>query len=117
MSTNKVTFAHLRRIDMWGHASPFGGVTLALQEDGNDVKVGIAVCHDHDRYIKAEGRNRAAGRLHSKSAENEKFRGRLTGVTVQDVYKSVDNDYLPSTTMDVLDNTIMAMIHKAGAQS
>ena len=112
MPTNKVTFAHLRRVSMFGDASPFGGVTLAMQEDGNDINIGIAVCHERDRYIKAEGRKRAEGRLHSKSEENAKFRARLTNVAIHEVYQAFDGNY----TTPYLEEVLPEMLRKAGAQ-
>lgn len=110
--TNKITFAHLRRVDMWGHHSPFGGVTLAMQEAGNDVKVGIAVCHEHDRYVKAEGRKRAEGRLHSVSEQNAKYRATLTNVTVQEVYSALDGDHVTP----YLEAELPGILRGAGAQ-
>lgn len=112
MSTNKVIFAHLRRASPFGDASPFGGVTLAMQEDGNDINIGIAVCHEHDRYVKAEGRKRAEGRLRSKSEENAKFRGRLTNVTVREVYQAFSDNYVTPYLEEVLPE----MLRKAGSQ-
>lgn len=112
MPTNKVTFAHLRRVSIFGDASPFGGVTLAMQEDGNNVKLGIAVCHEHDRYVKAEGRKRAEGRLHSVSEQNAKYRATLTNVTVQEVYSALDGNY----STPYLEEVLPVMLRKAGAQ-
>ena len=112
MPTNKVTFAHLRRVSIFGDASPFGGVTLAMQEDGHDINIGIAVCHEHDRYVKAEGRKRAEGRLHSKSEENAKFRARLTNVTVQEVYSALDGVHVTP----YLEEELPIILRGAGAQ-
>lgn len=112
MPTNKVTFAHLRRVSIFGDASPFGGVTLAMQEDGNNVKLGIAVCHEHDRYVKAEGRIRAEGRLHSASEKNAKYRATLTNVTVQEVYSALDGDHVTP----YLEAELPVILRGAGAQ-
>jgi len=110
--TNKITFAHLRRVDEWGGASPYGGVTIAMLEDGPDLRIGIAVCHEHDRYVKSIGRVRAEGRCHSMSADNAKFRALLTGVTVQDVFRSIDGTDAPT----YLDELIPTILRGAGAQ-
>lgn len=112
MSTNKIVFAHLRRISMFGDKSHFGGITLAMQEDGNDINVGIAVCHDDDRYVKAEGRNRAEGRLHSKALKNAKFRARLTNVAISEVYQAFEGKY----STPYLEEALPEMLRKAGAQ-
>jgi hypothetical protein len=84
---DKIVFAHFRRMNDGGEVHPFGGVTIAIAQDGDHVDVGIAVCHEGDRYVKAEGRVRAEGRLRSVSAKNSKYRARFENTPVSAIFE------------------------------
>lgn len=94
-----VTFLHLRAImpptnpldallGMRQHDC-FGGATLAMQENGNDLNIALARCNGGkikngkrvgaDRYVKKEGRARATERLHAPAddVEANKWRGTI----------------------------------------
>lgn len=87
---NKITYAHLRCLDVQGNLSPFGGVTLAMQEcEGGITELGVAVCHANDHYVKKEGRNRAAGRLVSKAPALARFRAE-TKLSVKEIFGVFD---------------------------
>jgi hypothetical protein len=110
MNTDKIVFAHIR-VATWAGMHPYGGVTLAMHEEDGAVKLGIAVCHEHDRYVKAEGRNRARGRLHSRTQENAKFRAELPSTSVAEVFRVINGD----ERNDVLEQELTNILRKAGA--
>lgn len=61
---------HVRHIRLIGdHKSPTnnrGGATLAyMSKDENVTEFAVAYCNPKDNFHRIEGRNRAAGRLHS----------------------------------------------------
>lgn len=87
MTQSHPQFVHLRRFDSrTGDVSPLGGVTLAVEDDSKGgVRVGIAVCHEKDHFVKKEGRARAAGRMRSTSADHEKFRVQFPDVTADEL--------------------------------
>jgi hypothetical protein len=58
----------------------YGGATLAYKEVDGDTYVGIAHCHEKDRYVKAYGRAKAIGYMRQLIARpeldgNENMRG------------------------------------------
>ena len=108
--SDKITFAHIRMVNIAG-LSPFGGVTLAMQEEGSAVKLGVAVCHEHDRYVKAEGRNRAQGRLHSVAPAFAKFRATVPNTTVAELFRVIAGE----EQNDGLEQELTNIIRGAGA--
>jgi hypothetical protein len=115
--SGKVVFAHLRRHDPFGDLSPYGGITLAVEDFVGGTNVGIAVCHDDDRYVKKMGRARAEGRLHSVSAEQAKYRLTIPGVTQDELMATVYGSVNPHTEKaEQIASSLYGALKKAGAQ-
>lgn len=87
-------FIHLRRCDyvitpdlqVEEQISAHGGVTVAYDITNDSVRYAVAKCHDKDRYVKAEGRNRSQGRLLSGRPEFVQTLAldRTSGAAIQD---------------------------------
>jgi hypothetical protein len=115
--SGKVVFAHLRRHDPFGGLSPYGGITLAIKDDVTGAEVGIAVCHDDDRYVKRAGRARAEGRLHSVSADQAKYRLTLPGVSQDELMATVYGNLEAHTEKtEQIASSLYEALKKAGAQ-
>jgi hypothetical protein len=109
--SNRIVFAHLRRHSPEGGISPFGGITIAMKEAEGSTELGIAVCHDADRFVKKQGRVRAEGRLHSTSYKNAKYRATVDA-SVNQVF-----DLLNGVTPDLeLGEKLYNALRGAGAQ-
>lgn len=59
------TFMHFRKYDRYGQIMPKGGMTLAIDQDGNKLRVAMAECGRKDNFNRVMGRTIAAGRLNS----------------------------------------------------
>lgn len=109
-------FIHLRR---YNHTtmemSPLGGVTLAAVDDGQGgVRVGLAVCHERDHFVKKEGRNRALGRMLSTSPQHEKFRAQFSDLTVDEFGELMHGN--PPKRAELIPQ-MQAVLDRAGATS
>ena len=62
---NRISFLHFRPLRN-GAIDPRGGVTVAYREIAPDrVEYAVARCSTKDNFVKAYGRNAAAGRMAS----------------------------------------------------
>ena len=112
-NSNRITYAHLRRGDAWGSISPHGGVTMAIQADDNgNTNIGVAVCCDADRYVKALGREKAVGRLHSTSDKLAKFRHTFVGIAPSALYGILGGEVIAPE----IDNELDMVLKGAGAK-
>ncbi len=66
----KTTFMHYRKYDRNGQMTSKGGMTLAVQLDGNQLTIALAECGRKDAYNRKLGRTIAEGRLQSRSASH-----------------------------------------------
>lgn len=70
MPDRDTKFIHLRHTQLDGQVSPVGGVTIAYQANPNGtVHYAVARCSMDDRFTKAQGRAKAAGRLASNNLQ------------------------------------------------
>lgn len=61
------TFMHYRKFDRRGQIMAKGGLTLAIQQDGNKITVALAECGRKDNFNRALGRTISEGRLKARS--------------------------------------------------
>jgi len=64
---SQVKFLHIRRIDNRGNIDARGGTTVAYRELPDHIQWATARCSPEDAYVKAYGRDKAAGRLNSQA--------------------------------------------------
>lgn len=70
MPDRDTKFIHLRHTQLDGDISPVGGVTIAYRANPNGtVHYAVARCSMDDRFVKAQGRAKAAGRLASNNMQ------------------------------------------------
>lgn len=58
---------HYRKFDRRGQIMPKGGLTLAIEQDGNQLTVAMAQCGRKDNFNRQMGRTIAEGRLKARS--------------------------------------------------
>lgn len=58
-----VSFMHYRILDAHNNIECRGGATLAIREVGNEMIIGVAVCHPDDVFSRRLGRLISEGRL------------------------------------------------------
>jgi len=58
-----IHYRHVRRYTESSRLVATGGTTYAIEQDGENFKVGIAECSKRDSYCKKTGRELAASRL------------------------------------------------------
>ncbi len=61
------TFMHYRKFNRLGQVMGKGGLTLAIQCEGNQISVGMAHCSTKDNFNKKLGRTVAEGRLRNRT--------------------------------------------------
>lgn len=65
-----ITFMHYRKFDRRGQIMSTGGLTLAIEQDGNKLSVAMAECGRKDNFNRQLGRTIAEGRLKARSAKH-----------------------------------------------
>jgi len=58
---------HYRKFDRRGQIMPKGGLTLAINQDGNYLTIAMAQCGRKDNFDRKMGRTIAEGRLKARS--------------------------------------------------
>jgi hypothetical protein len=64
------TFMHYRKFDRRGQIMAKGGLTLAIQQDGQQLTIAMAECGRKDNFNRSLGRIIAEGRLKARSAKH-----------------------------------------------
>lgn len=106
---NRIFYVHKRHfefrpttdkdgIQSWNNdIAPRGGITFAIQDNGDDWKIGVARCSPKDNFVKSYGRIKALGKLNSK--KQYILINKLGCSTLKDVIKKLSEMYKYDTAI------------------